>query len=309
MTATKSVCDIHPSIHFSLYRLDNLICGDPDKTLSDRTKYRRVAFCIIPDQFSDQHGEEVFTKKMKRFIEFLEKVAQKELQIQISSVAGKTQNNLVSIGDSKKKKKGIRDPETLDFILHNRKRDKYEWIEFAVNKVWDTRMTFRIVLKWLVSSAIKVDAQIQMIQRRTSQYGLHLVTVPDFSAKSNLYLNPLMRPESICVSDRNKALMVERALVANYGFCDDDKRVVFARDVEKTFDIKVSEKRVYARQYIHRSGTLFVRLLRDINQSITFVFLENRMHIGNSSQMQAQARTIFGNVMAQLTAPEDCQSS
>jgi hypothetical protein len=64
-------------MRFSLYRLDNLICGDPDKTLSDRTKYRRIAFCIIPDQFSDQHGEEALMKKMRKFIEYLEKTGPK----------------------------------------------------------------------------------------------------------------------------------------------------------------------------------------------------------------------------------------
>jgi len=275
-------------------RLDNLICGDTDKTLDDQTKYRRIAFCIIPDQFNNESGEDVLLKKIHRFIEFLEKMAKKDLKIQV-----------ISTGDKSSRSDDFASKDNqLKFIIHNRKKDKYEWIEVAASAIFDTKKSFRIIFKWLVSSAIKVDAQVQALQRRCSQYGLQLVEVPEISVRSNVFLNPLRYPESISVSSSEKATEIENALVHNFRFCNDGKYPVFAKDAEKIFGVKLTVngrgsawKRALAQQYIHRSGTLFVRLLHDIQQqSVTFIFIENRRLIGNSNQMLDSARHIFREV-------------
>jgi hypothetical protein len=275
-------------------RLDNLICGDTDKTLDDQTKYRRIAFCIIPDHFSNESGEDALLKKIHRFIEFLEKIAKKDLNIQVVS-SGHNSRSVEKIAPK---------DNQMKFIIHNRKKDKYEWIEVAASAIFDTRKSFRIIFKWLVSSAIKVDAQVQALQRRCSQYGLQLVEVPEISVRSNVFLNPLRYPESISVPTPEKAIEIENALVHKFRFCDDGKYPVFPKDAEKIFGVKLAVnsrasawKRVLAQQYIHRSGTLFVRLLRDIQQqSVTFIFIENRRLIGNSKQMLDSARCIFGEI-------------
>jgi hypothetical protein len=280
-------------------RLDNLICGDMDKTLDDQTRYRRIAFCVIPDHFADESGEDVLLKKIRRFIEFLEKIAKKNLNIQVVSTSQNTTNPESFASKDNQMK----------FILHNRKKDKYEWIEIAASAIFDTRKSFRIIFKWLVSSAIKVDAQIQALQRRCSQYGLQLVEVPEISVRSNVFLNPLSYPESISVPCSEKAIEIENALVHNFRFCDDGKYHVFPKDAEKIFGVKLAVnsrgsawKRVLVQQYIHRTGTLFVRLLHDIQQqSVTFIFIENRRLIGNSKQMLDSTRCIFREIKKFIT--------
>jgi hypothetical protein len=286
-------------------RLDNLICGDTDKTLDDQTKYRRIAFCIVPDLFTNKTGEDALIKKIIRLIEFLDKVAKKKLHIRIMS----------SSDNSDWSEHSVSKDDQLKFIIHNRKKDKYEWIEVAANSTFDTRKSFRIMFKWLVSSAMKVDAQVQALQRRCSQYGLQLVEVPEITVRSNVFLNPLSYPENISITSSEKAIVIENALVQNFNFCNDGKYPVFPKDAEKIFGVKVAIdkrgsawKRVLAQQYIHRSGTLFVRLLRDIEQqSMTFIFIENRRLIGNSNKLLDSARNIFKEIKQFISEQETKQ--
>ena len=284
------------SIHFMVSseqfnRLDNLICGDFDKTLDSKTKYRRIAFCIIPDKFKDQKGEEAYITKAKKFLHYLENLAKEQtLDIPILST-----NSQKSESSSKKPL-----PRNLtDFIVHARK----QWFELAVGRSFDTRKTYRVIFKWLVASAIKVEAHITTLQRRCSQYKLNLVAIPEMSMYSNISLNPLKRPEHISISNPDLAYAVERALVQKFEFCDDGEHTVYSRDVEKSFAVKVSEdairwsrKGVQAQQYLHISGTLFVRILHDINESVTFVFLENRPLLGNNLRLEEIKLSLFRDI-------------
>jgi hypothetical protein len=51
-------------------QFDNLICGDLKKELSGGTRFRRLNYRIIPDQFKDASSELEYLKKFKRFLEY-----------------------------------------------------------------------------------------------------------------------------------------------------------------------------------------------------------------------------------------------
>ena len=285
--------------------LDEIISGNTDENtrviLNDKMKYRRIAFSIIPDKFSDRRAEDMFLKKIRRLIEYLEKQARKDLPIRILS----SDQLLVQ---SAQESSSSHDPFT-HFIMDVRKREKekYEFIEVAVDKQFVPRKSYRIIFKWLICSAAKVEDQVKMLQRRCSQYGLFLVNSPEMSSYSDIFLNPYHRPETISVPNREKSQLVERALIQQFGFCDDGKKLVRSEDAEKAFGVKfrpienkckrsgktILKYHAWVQQYIHRSGTLFVRLLHDANQSVTLVFLENRRLIGNDTQLKFTAKSSF----------------
>mmetsp|Transcript_22015 Transcript_22015/g.31932 ORF Transcript_22015/g.31932 Transcript_22015/m.31932 type:complete len:138 (+) Transcript_22015:2847-3260(+) len=52
-------------------------------------------------------------------------------------------------------------------------------------------------------------------------------------------------------------------------------------------------KKVLARQFVHRSGVIFVRLITDEKGWTIFVIFQNRRHIGSDSDKEQLARDVF----------------
>lgn len=149
-------------------------------------RYRRISFRIIPDSFQDTNGENEYIKKLQRLIEFLEKQAQKKLDIRIFG----SQSNLLQ---NDKQQSSWTNNRLVHFIIHlnKGKRDKYEWMEVTINSYLDTTKAFRIMFNWLVASSIKIEAQVQLLQRRCSQFNLNLIVAPTSSTHSAIYLHPV----------------------------------------------------------------------------------------------------------------------
>lgn len=273
--------------------MDSLICGDSTESLSDDTRFRRRGFRIIPDSAVDTKGDEEHVKNFKRLVEFIEKQAKKPLSINI---------NVADIGQD-----GTNTGNSMLRIflpLRKTKRENFEWLEMCMDKEFRPRSSYHIAFHWLVASAIKVDAQIQMLQRRCLQYGLRLIPSPQMTLYSSWFLNPFIRPESIHVINKDHSEIADNALVEKFGFVDDGKHLVYAKDVlgfnvklktkeQRSFRRSTAQKKVEAQQYIHSTGTLFVRLLPDIQGGTAFVFLQNRVYISSSNELQSVATSLF----------------
>jgi len=106
---------------------------------------------------------------------------------------------------------------------------------------------------------------------------------------------------------RNKTCVdiIERSLVNDFNFVYDGDHMSdpneidcldgFVFDVNK-WSMKERKKFVPARQYVHRSGTIFARLLRDTRGSaIIFMYL-NQRHITGDEQLLHCARAVFHSV-------------
>mmetsp|Transcript_13055 Transcript_13055/g.19778 ORF Transcript_13055/g.19778 Transcript_13055/m.19778 type:complete len:250 (+) Transcript_13055:2444-3193(+) len=232
---------------------------------------------------------------MKKIIEFLEIKAKKKLDIKISTVEERALQVKNKIVDSAERK--------LTFIVHlmKKKLDKYEWMEVVTNSIFDTKRAFQITFNWLVASAVKIEAQVQLLKRKCLHFGLNLVSATYASCHSNLYLHPFIRPESIFVNSVEKAKIVEQALINKYNFCEDGKVSVYPEDVKLTFgveyDMDYSKRRWFqrtflAQQYINRAGTIFIRLLLHKREKVLFVFLENRKHIGSNNELLDSTRKL-----------------
>jgi len=114
----------------------------------------------------------------------VEKQVQQELGIQINA---KLNNEIASDEEGRRGKIY----KSFTIPLRKNRNEKYEWIEMVLDSVFDTSRTYHIKFHWLVASAIRVDALIQLLQRRCIQYGLRLVAFPQTSISSNMTLHPV----------------------------------------------------------------------------------------------------------------------
>lgn len=76
-------------------------------------------------------------------------------------------------------------------LMKGKRNSMYQWMDILFPEIFDTRKTYRIVFSWLVASAAKVEAQIQLLKRRSAEYGINIVCVPAHSMSSTMFLHPV----------------------------------------------------------------------------------------------------------------------
>lgn len=84
------------------------------------------------------------------------------------------------------------------------------------------------------------------------------------------------------------------------GFVDDGIHLTeksFLDCIDNSHEYKFGRRRrVAARQFVHRSGTLFIRLIRDEDGRVILVGIENRMIIGRDSGQRKISRSAFRRI-------------
>jgi len=273
--------------------LDMLISGDEVTNILEGMRNPRISFVIIPDSFSESREEKEYIGKFQRLVEYFNKIqtknGSKNISIEMHTMDGSKPQT--SSGDKR-------------FIVDLRKKrdDKYEWMELVHDSNCDTRRTFRMTIQWLVAVASKIDQQAQLLHRRCSQYGLKLVGVPHFSCLKSCFMNPFAVPITTSIRDKACVDTIENALTSIFNFVFDGIHMSDPNEIPDVdsfhfvvnkWSIKKRKKFIPARQYLHRTGTLFTRLIRDTKGSaIIIVYLNNR-HIAKDEQLLQCARTVF----------------
>jgi hypothetical protein len=150
---------------------------------------------LIPESFKDDcDAEKEYIAKFRRLVDYLSNLREKDdsqssLDIKILSSVDEQLNRKEEV---LKSPRGTSDSMIcFNVQLRKGKRDPFEWIEIAVDSVFDTSRSYRIMFNWLVASSAKVETQVQLLHRRCSQYGLNLMGFPQTSVSSNIFLNPV----------------------------------------------------------------------------------------------------------------------
>lgn len=191
----KVVQDFHEfSNEYRWNQVDHLIGGIEEKKVAGEMKFRQLMFELIPEVHADKAEEQAYIEKFQKLLDYLHKLrerddAEEALQVQVISSDDKRV-------DPKDRVPVVR-REAVDMMkritvqLRKGKRDLYEWVDIAVDPTFDTRRSYRILVQWLAASSSKVETQMQLLQRRCTQYGLKLISIPELSISSNLFLNPV----------------------------------------------------------------------------------------------------------------------
>jgi hypothetical protein len=300
-------------------KVDNIICGDDDREMREGMRFKRIMFGIIPDSFQcDPGAEEAYVLKFRRFLEYLEKLRDKDesnctpLPIKfVTSIENQNQEE----GKRLESTPGVERSSMVRFYIQLRKgkRDNLEWMEVALDATFDTSWSYRIMFNWLVASSGKVDTQVQLLQRRCTQYGLRLILFPQVTVSKNVYLNPFKAPALLAVRHQIDEVAVDRGLcqidfvydgvfATNVGAileCLDDSDMFFFPRRRGSQIMSTMGK-----QFVHRSGTFFVRVLRDLNNLVIIVVLGNyRYMMSNKDESSTQAyRNAFQTLSTFITS-------
>jgi hypothetical protein len=285
-------------------KFDRIICGDDDREMREGMRFRRIMFGLTPPNFrGDSAVEKEYISKFQRLLDYLNKLREKEtsstpaLDIKIVSSFDDTTKETGPIASTP----GIARNSMQRFYveLRKRKRDPYEWMEVVVDSTFNTAWSYRIMFHWLVASSGKVDAQVQLFQRRCSQFGLDVKPFPQITVSRNLFLNPFKAPHFFVLKDKEKSDGLDKLLVEigylHDGVFNTDIRAVLECIESLNFDMgnRRWAKSILGRQFVHRSGTLFVRLLTD-QKGLTIVFtIGNYLYTTRDAKYRATLQNVF----------------
>lgn len=103
----------------------------------------------------------------------------------------------------------------------------------------------------------------------------------------------------LCIRDKDNADRLDEAILAR-NFVDDGVHMTkknFLDCIDHADDYHFGwRRRIPARQFVHRSGTLFIRLIRDENGLVILAGIENRRLIGRDIDLLKTARSAFRQI-------------
>jgi len=281
--------------------LDMLISGDTISSISEDMRHPRISFVILPDPFTDKNGESGYSSKFQRLVEYFNKLQSK----------GSSAIDIETFMKTDKAPKASKGKRSFIVDLRRRNSDKYEWCEIVIDSNCDTRRTFRVTIQWLVAIGSKIDQQAQLLHRRCAQYGLNLIRVPNYSSLRLCFMNPYVVPITIPVRDKSCVNSLEEALTNDFDFVSDGIHMADPNELVDCLDgfdfivnrwsMNKRKKFVPAKQYLHRTGTLFIRLLRDAQGKAIVIIYLNNLHIAGDAQLLECARIIFNDVEHYIT--------
>lgn len=161
--------------------------------LFEGSRYRRIMFRIIPDNNIEEPVKEAeHVKKFQRFLEYISKqLLLKEAGPEQMTINIVTRDNAKADDAQNSRQRDAERFKHFRVPLKKGSTEKNQWMEMVLDSTFDTRKTYKIMLHWLVANAIKVEAQVQLLQRRCAQYGLRLVSFPQDSISSGVQLHPV----------------------------------------------------------------------------------------------------------------------
>ena len=112
------------------------------------------------------------------------------------------------------------------------------------------------------------------------------------------------------IRDKNCVDTIEKALIDDFNFVYDGSHMSDPNEIDcldgfdferNKYSIKKKKKAVPARQYLHRTGTLFMRLLRDTRGRGIIITYLNQRHIAGDDEQLNHARATFYSIEQYIT--------
>lgn len=205
-------------------RVDRLICGAEDREMREGMRFRRLMFGIIPPKQADKQAEQEYVAKFRRLLDYFERLRGKnddEPELGVKIVTTETRPSF-GIHGRTVSVPNLGPDSMRRFYVQLRKGRLMEWMEIAVDSTFDTLWTYRIVFSWLVASSGKVDAQVQLLQRRCTNFKLELIPLPSVTTASNMFIQPFKSPSLIPLLSPEASMGLDKTLRA-HGYIHDGK--------------------------------------------------------------------------------------
>lgn len=154
-------------------------------------RFRRVMYGMVPESFSDIESEKDYVARFQRLLEYLGKLRGKNAEkIPLDIKITTSEDSMQDTEDVFQVRRPSEDSMIkLTVPLRRGKQDPFEWMEIALGATFDTNSSYRIMFNWLVASSAKVETQVQLFQRRCSQFGLRIINFPQTTISRDLFLH------------------------------------------------------------------------------------------------------------------------
>ena len=290
-------------------KVDRIICGDDDREMREGMRFKRLMFVILPDKHKNEADEKAYVDKFMELLKYFEKLREKDsvpLQVKIETATGELQN-LRQRTSRNTSTPGIAGKSMVRFYiqLRARGREHFEYIEVSIDSTFNTQWSYRIIFNWFVASSGKVDAQVQLLQRRCTQFRLNLINSSETSVSKFLFLNPFRAPIIFTVKDKAQVPILEETLAEmdyiHDGVFHTTREFTECLDPTDIYDFGKKWGRPLAgRQVIHRSGALYVRIIEDRSgKAVVFAFL-NTQHTEQDPKTKVKAQRTFEELVKYL---------
>ena len=308
--------------------MDHCVLKDEMVPLTEMMRCRRIIFSLIPPKFDDEESEQQYLNKFQRLLEYLSKLRDKDECEEELGVVIQLKKDPRPESETRKWHGTIDKMKRFQVKLRRGKNDPIEWIEIAVDSVFDTQRSYRILISWLVATSSKVETQIHLLQRRCNQFGLNLTPVPQASISRDIFLNPVSHlfvlecnfehqsyfstniqisvPLMVCVRNVPGASKIPAALLELFDFCDDGRHMTeptFLQCVDgaEQFHFPLNRlkkiRSVACRQFVHRATrAVFIRIIVDEKGWAIVVFIIN-YNVVEQSELQ---RNLSKNVVEEV---------
>jgi hypothetical protein len=299
-------------------RVDNLICGEADRTMDVGMRFRRVMFGLIPENFKSPEDEEEYVSNFRRLLSYLEKLRDNDdskSNLNVEIVTTKTRKEKKKQDFAKTRQDMTDTMIRFPVQLLRGKKDPFEWIEVAISATFDTSMSFRIIFNWLVASSAKVETQIQFLQRRFKNFGLKFISFPQTTVSWDLYIHALAAPTLITIRDSKKADAIEESLL-KLDFVHDGITITspqFLECIDNSDHYRFPHyrsgrvKAISSPQFVHRSGAIFIRKLTDREGKVILAGIENYRHASDENKFRQIAKTVIKKVIDIVESLPSCK--
>jgi len=282
-------------------RVDNLICGEGERTMDVGMRYRRWGFGLIPEAFKNIEAEEEYVSKFQKLLLYLEKLRDKDSKLNVKIVKSGMRTKKNTQDDITK----ARHDMTENMIrfpvqLLRGKKDPFEWIEIAISSTFDTSKSYRIMFNWLVASSAKVEAQLQLLQRRFTQFGLNFIGFPQTTLSWDLFIHALAVPTFITIREKGKEDVED--ILFRLDFVYDGITITspqFLECIDNREEFRFPHyrsgrvKAIPSPQFVHRSGALFIRHITDRQGRVILAGIENYRHANHQNNFRQIAKSIM----------------
>ncbi|KAG7347429.1 vacuolar membrane-associated protein [Nitzschia inconspicua] len=299
-------------------RVDNLICGEEDRTMDVGMRFRRLMFGLIPEAFQTVDAEEEYVSKFQKLLSYLEKLREKDnsapkIHVPIISSKNRIEEDNEDVAGTKARRDMTDSMIKFSVQLVRGKKDPFEWIEIAIDPTFDTMTSYRIMFNWLVASSAKVETQLQLLQRRCNQFGLKLISFPQTTVSWNLFLHALAVPTFLYIRDKGKAKMAD-VILKELDFIYDGNMVSspqFLECIDNGKDFSFPRYRsgkvrsIPCQQFVHRSGALFIRKVTDRSGKVILVGIENYRHASNENMFRDITRKVVHELASKIKKIEN----
>jgi len=153
-------------------------------------KAKRLRFNIIPNHNSkiSPMTEAEYFSKMEKLIEFLSKYTKGDMKVQYLNYDSKNFSHSPS-------SKYIKNSSDYDIITLWLRQPKVEnknpnWANLKHDTVVSINKIFHIEIHWLVCDSWLMEEFINILYRRSSNFGLRIIQIPEFFCTSNLQIHP-----------------------------------------------------------------------------------------------------------------------